>query len=72
MDQLVLYQAHCHDSEQNVNDVQPAFASVGFVPGLIVPIDSAAQKPLPVRPASPSLLHFTSPPLTIRNCCFCI
>jgi hypothetical protein len=69
-DQPALCQVHCQDSLQNVNDVQPAFALSGFVTGFIVMIDSAAQKPLPVRPASPSLLHSTSPPLSIRNCCF--
>jgi hypothetical protein len=70
MDQPALCQAHCHDSEQNVNDVLTAFAVPGFVPGLIVMIDSSARILLPARPASPSLLHSTSPPLSIRNCCF--
>lgn len=70
MDQPALCQLHCQDSLQNVNDVQPAFALSGFVTGFIVMIDSAAQKPLQVRPASPSLLHSTSPPLSICNCCF--
>ena len=70
MDQPALCRVHCQDGLQNVNDVQPAFALLGFVPGFIVTIDSAAQKPLQVLPASPSLLHSTSPPLSIRNCCF--
>ena len=70
MDQPALCQAHCHDSEQNVNVVLAALAVPGFVPGLIVMIDSVAQILLPARPASPSLLHSTSPPLSIRNCCF--
>lgn len=70
MDQPALCQSHCQDGQQNINDVQPAFAPAGFVPGLIVMIDSATQKPLQLPPASPLLLRSTSPPLSIRNCCF--
>jgi hypothetical protein len=70
MDQPALCQVHCQNGLQNINDTQPAFALLGFVPGLIVTIDYAAQKPLPVLPASPLLLRSTSPPLSIRNCCF--
>jgi hypothetical protein len=69
-DQPALCQAHCQDGQQNVNDLQP-FALAAFVPAFIVTIiDSAAQMLEQVRPASPSLLHSTSPPLSIRNCCF--
>lgn len=70
MDQPALCQAHCQDGQQNVNDLQLLSALSGFVPGFIVTIDSAARILLPTRPASPSLLHSTSPPLSIRNCCF--
>jgi hypothetical protein len=70
MDEPALCQTHCHDGEQNVNDVQPAAALLGFVPGFIVTIDSAAQDSLQAPPASPLLLRSTSPPLSIRNCCF--
>ncbi len=69
-DQPALCQVHCQDGLQNINDTQPTFTLPGFVSGFIVMIDSAAQQPLPVRPASPSMLHSTSPPLSIRNCCF--
>jgi hypothetical protein len=69
-DQPALCQLHCQDGLQNINDTQPAFILPGYVSGFIVMIDSSAQQPLPVRPASPSLLHSTSPPLSIRNCCF--
>jgi hypothetical protein len=71
MDQPALCQSHCQDGQQNVNDLQLLSALSGFVPGFIVTIiDSAAQMLQQVRPASPSLLHSTSPPLSIRNCCF--
>ena len=70
MDQPALCQSHCQDAQQSVNDVQPELALLGFVPGLIVTIDSSAQETLQLPPASPLLLRSTSPPLSIRNCCF--
>jgi hypothetical protein len=70
MDQPALCQVHCQDGLQNINDTQPASALLGFVPGLIVTIDSASLKHLQLPPASPLLLRSTSPPLSVRNCCF--
>lgn len=61
--------SHCEDSAQNL-DQWPGVAFVApFVPVLIAIVhvgdESAARPPR----AEPSLLHSTSPPLTIRNCC---
>ena len=65
-----LCQKHCENAQQNVNDTPPsAFVSLEsavFVVTLVM--DRAA--PPPAKASTSSLLHATSPPLSIQNCCF--
>ena len=66
-----LCQKHCQDEQQNVKDsAQPAqFVSVASAFTVVLtPVDQHAPA-LPHRQL-PTLQHATSPPLSIRNCCF--
>ena len=63
-----LCQQHCNGSEGAQN-------SLAAVPALPAPafVIAAASLPQAVHasvPADPALVHATSPPPTIRNCCF--
>src|SRR5688572_18895318 len=62
-----LCQKHCHGSEQS-QAASPVPAA--FVPAFIITI-AASPGMVRVQRAQPSSSrHATSPPLTIRNCCF--
>ena len=65
-----LCKSHCEAGQQNVNDP--------YTPLLPMPVAApfAVFPPpiklvlLPLASHSPSLVHATSPPISIRNCCF--
>ena len=59
--------AHCDDGAQNVYS-WPAFAQP-FVPSFSVSLAAADLPVALIAPRDPALLHATSPPIPIRNCC---
>ncbi len=63
-----LCQKHCEQGQQNVNDTPQPQAHVSLAAVFIVTplIDTTTSATAP----TPFLLHATSPPLSIRNCCF--
>lgn len=65
-----LCQKHCENGEQNVNDTPQSPVSVLFASAVfaILSLDWIAS--VPVTITKPALLHATSPPLSICNCCF--
>ncbi|MBL8522585.1 MAG: hypothetical protein JNN20_02735 [Betaproteobacteria bacterium] len=65
-----LCQAHCEDGQQNVNDSAPTLASVDFAPAFVVYLQLVDLPSQLTTTLFPSLLHATSPPIPIRNCCF--
>ena len=69
MSQPALCEKHCQDGQQNVNDSPFHPASLDFSPGFVVTLMVADPAALPGAFESSLLLHATSPPLTIRNCC---
>ena len=66
-----LCKKHCENGEQNINDMpEPQACLLALEPAFIVALvlDPTLSSPAPAL--TPSLLHATSPPLSIRNCCF--
>ena len=68
--QPALCHQHCQNDAQNTGDAPQPLASVllapSFVANLSLPVFIASRTLTP----APVLLHATSPPLAIRNCCF--
>ncbi len=65
-----LCQKHCQNEQQNVGDSVAPLSHVALAPAFVVSLP-VIQPVLPVSAdLSPSLPHATSPPLSIRNCCF--
>lgn len=69
-DSPALCQKHCEHAQQSVNDNPQTLAFVTFEPAFefTILIDAVAR--ITSTAPSPALLHPTSPPLSIRNCCF--
>ena len=65
-----LCQKHCENGQQNVNDSPQPLLSDMLAPTFVVSQLINPPEPLPVMALAPSLLRATSPPLSIRNCCF--
>ena len=65
-----LCQKHCENGQQNVNDSPQPLLSDMLAPTSVVSQLINPPEPLPVMALAPSLLRATSPPLSIRNCCF--
>ena len=63
-----LCQKHCEQGQQNVNDAPQPLAHVSVAAVFIV--TPLIDKSTPATAPTPFLLHATSPPLSIRNCCF--
>jgi hypothetical protein len=63
-----LCEEHCKDSKASTADNAPA--SVDFVPAFTVWLTRPAGVSQPPNFSSPTLVHATSPPLSILNCCF--
>lgn len=61
---------HCQDEQQSVSDSTTVIASIAFAPAFVVSLPVIQPSSVPTTTLSPSLLHATSPPLSIRNCCF--
>lgn len=65
-----LCQKHCENGEQNVNDTPQSPVSVLFAPAVFATLSLDWIASVPLTITKPSLLHATSPPLSICNCCF--
>ncbi|MEO8386546.1 MAG: hypothetical protein ABI583_14950 [Betaproteobacteria bacterium] len=65
-----LCQKHCDNGQQNVNDVPASLAFVSFFPAFMISLPIDPPAPLAATAPARSLLHATSPPHSIRNCCF--
>jgi hypothetical protein len=63
-----LCQAHCQDGQQNVADNGPTV--LPFIASFTATLHLDAPLPFHSAGSPPALLHATSPPLTIRHCCF--
>ena len=65
-----LCQKHCENGQQNVNDTPQPLAAISAGQALVVALNVDPPAPLSAIVLAPSLLHATSPPLSIRHCCF--
>ena len=65
-----LCQKHCENAQQNVNDIPQPLVGVSLAPAFVVTLAIDRATSLPAKAPASSLLHATSPPLSIRNCCF--
>ena len=61
---------HCENGQQNVNDTPQPLAAISAGQAMVVALIVDPPAPLPAIVLAPSLLHATSPPLSIRHCCF--
>ena len=66
----VLCQKHCENAQQNVNDTPQPLVGVSLAPAFVVTLVIDRATSLPAKAPTSSLHHATSPPLSIRNCCF--
>jgi hypothetical protein len=67
MDQSNLCSKHCHDSAQSPTSVPLPLGA--FVAAFIAVVAVPAMGASIAVPGDPALLHATSPPAAIRNCC---
>ena len=65
-----LCQQHCENGQKNVNDTPQTPTFFAVETGLVVTRLTESFLPIEAAGLSPSLLHATSPPVSIRNCCF--
>ena len=66
-----LCKKHCENGEQNINDMpEPQACLLALEPAFIVALVLDPHVSSIATALTPSLLHATSPPLSIRNCCF--
>lgn len=70
MNQPALCQHYCEDSQQIVNDAQVDQPSITLASFFVINFTAMISSFEPSLIIAPSLHHATSPPLTIRNCCF--
>ena len=70
-DQPAMCQHHCQDGQQINNDSPLDRSALAFVPAFVVSLAVISTTTFETSiVAAPSLHHATSPPLSIRNCCF--
>ena len=65
-----LCQKHCENGQQSVSDTPQPLAFFTLESAFVITIAMDAAAPLPATALAPSLLRTTSPPLSIRHCCF--
>jgi len=65
-----LCQAHCQHGQQSSGDASALATVAGFVATFAVVMPAATSGTIVSAPADFDLIHSTSPPLAIRNCCF--
>ena len=69
-DSPALCQQHCQNGQQNINDTAQPLAFVSPAPVLAVNLLLEPAKSLTATAPTDDLLHATSPPHAILNCCF--
>jgi hypothetical protein len=69
-DSSPLCQKHCEGGQQNVNDTVQAPIFVAVETGRVAPQSLATTALIEPTVSLSFLSHSTSPPLSIRNCCF--
>ena len=69
-DSPALCQQHCQNGQQNINDTAQPLAFVSPAPVLAVNLLLEPAKSLTATVPTDDLLHATSPPHAILNCCF--
>ncbi len=67
-DRANLCERHCHDEGQSPN--APSGLPAAFIPAFIATLQLPPLRAPSTAVDEPALLHATSPPATIRNCCF--
>lgn len=70
MAQPAMCQHHCQEGQQINNDSALDQSALAFFPASIVSLVVITTTFETSIVATPSLHHATSPPLSIRNCCF--
>ena len=65
-----LCKKHCENGEQNINDAPEPLACLVLESAFIVALVPDPHLSSIATALTPSLLRSTSPPLSIRNCCF--
>ena len=70
MGQLGLCQKHCENGQQSVSESGAPLASVVLAPAFVVSLPAVQASSVPSTALYPALIHATSPPLRIRDCCF--
>ena len=69
-DSPALCQQHCENGPQNVNDSPQVPVFFAVETGRVVAPSMATMLPIRTSATPAFLSHATSPPHTIRNCCF--
>ncbi len=71
MAQPAMCKHHCEDNQQINNDSPLDPSALAFIPAFVVTLTVSVTTTFETTiVAAPSLHHATSPPLSIRNCCF--
>jgi hypothetical protein len=65
-----LCEKHCQAGHENVGDTNSTVAATPFCAAFVTTLDLAAPAVLESALIPAHLLHTSSPPLSIRNCCF--
>ena len=68
--QPALCHQHCQNDAQNTGDAPQPLVSVALAPSFVANLSLPVFFASGVVKLSPALLHATSPPFAIRNCCF--
>lgn len=62
--------AHCQDGQKISGDHTALHSAATFVAAFTITLLPASAEALPAAPISADLFRATSPPASIRNCCF--
>ena len=65
-----LCQKHCQDGQQNVSDSPAPLPALTYAAPVVLDLAITQSTSFSTTTLLPSLLHATSPPLSIRHCCF--
>ena len=65
-----LCQKYCQDGQQNVSDSPTPLPALASASAFAIALPITQTTSFSTTTLLPSLLHATSPPLSIRHCCF--
>lgn len=65
-----LCQKYCQDGQQNVSDSPAPLPALTYAAPVVLDLAITQSTSFSTTTLLPSLLHATSPPLSIRHCCF--